>query len=79
MGQLPVALSSPLSKVTGILDINTGHSCGRATDSEMAPGSSLDQNKTKALGGREDYSDLLGPTKAQPLDTNLALGGSPGL
>lgn len=67
MGQLPVALSSPLSKVTGILDINTDHSCGRVTDSEMAPGSSLDQDKTTALGGSEGYSDLLGPSKGSTL------------
>lgn len=42
-----------LSVVTGALDIdtdNTDHGCGRSSDLDMAPGSSLDLDDTVALG-----------------------------
>lgn len=44
-GQLCATLFSLLSVVTGAMDSNTGGSCGRSSDADMAPGDSpgLDQ------------------------------------
>lgn len=53
-------LSSLLLVVAGAMDINTYHGCGRATDTDMAPGSSLGPFDTLVLSGIICYSGLYG-------------------
>lgn len=52
-GELCAALSSLFLVVTGARDLNTDHSCGRATDTHMALGSGLGPDVTMALGDKQ--------------------------